>query len=129
MEKDGSLRVAFATDDGAELVKEHFGDAEKFLIYDIDDNSSLLVEERENNSPEERMHGDPKKAGRISDILKDADVLVGFTMGPNIVRMRKRFVPVISPERNIKKSIELLRARLTEVRGELSNEEKKVIML
>jgi len=48
----------------------------------------------ENNSEEEKMHSDPKKAKSITSILEkeSVQVLVSNAFGGNIVRMKKKFV-------------------------------------
>jgi nitrogen fixation protein NifX len=67
-------RIAVVSTDRVH-VNDHFGKAERFLIYDVD-NTLKLVEER----PTERLSvGDPDhpfdadKFGRISDLLHDCD--------------------------------------------------------
>jgi len=126
------LKIAFGTDDGISFTKEHFGDAKKYIICKFDSKSGEVGEReiRENFSVEEKMHGDPKKAASISQLLGDMEVLVGFVMGPNIMRIRKKFVPVISREINIEKSINLINKKLKEIIVEIEKiEDKRIIYL
>jgi len=104
------LIVAMGTDDKKSLTKEHFGDAEYFAIYEVDADGWKLIEYRENRSPEEKMHGDPKKAGSIMQQMKGCDILLGHAMGPNFIRMRDEspFLPVISRKRDIEEALSLL---------------------
>jgi len=104
------LIVAMGTDDKKSLTEEHFGDAEYFAIYEVDADGWKLIEYRENRSPEEKMHGDPKKAGSIMQQMKGCDILLGHAMGPNFIRMRDEspFLPVISRKRDIEEALSLL---------------------
>ena len=52
------MRIAIASTDGI-TVNEHFGRADRFLVYEIDDDSLEMIEERE---IEPLSVGDPKHA-------------------------------------------------------------------
>ena len=128
------IKIAFGTDDGKELTKEHFGSAKYYLVYALDTKTKEIsfIKKMDNKTPEEEKHGDPKKAKEVSQLMKDTKVLVGLVMGPNIIRMRKKFVPVISREKNIEKAIELLKNKIAEIGKELKKpegEDKEVIYL
>ena len=116
------------------ITDDHFGEGEKFLIYrwDLSKNSLELIEERENTAGEERFHGDPQKAQKISGILPDVQVLVGRAMGPNIKRMRKRYLPVISRIADVEETLEKLVGFRDEVLKEVGKgegEDRKVIYI
>ncbi|MCD6110107.1 MAG: NifB/NifX family molybdenum-iron cluster-binding protein [Thermoplasmata archaeon] len=106
------MKILFAcgTDDGKTFTDEHFGSASFYMIYSMDKDSGKIefVKRMENTSPQERDHGDPERARYISQMFSDVPVLVAFAMGPNITRMRKRFVPVISRVREIESALEIL---------------------
>jgi len=121
------VRVAFSTDDGKLLVDDHFGEGKYFHIYDIGRDTYRLVDIRENKSGEEREHGDPLKAKKIAEILRDVDVLVGYRMGPNINRMKKRFLPIVSRTRDIHENIKLITRNMDEVMKLLN--EKNIIVI
>lgn len=89
--------IACATDDGKNFVKRHFGDAKKYLIYELKNGRFALTETILNTTEEEKMHADPKKAKGIVNLLVEKDVNVGLTkvFGPNIKRVKKHFVPVL----------------------------------
>jgi len=118
------FKIACGTNDEKEFTEEHFGDSKYFLIYEYDFSNQKIIflEKRNNNSEEEKIHGDPKKAKGISEILKDIPVLLAFAMGPNIVRMRKKFVPVISREKNIKKALEKFKEIIPQIISEINKE-------
>jgi len=119
-----SLRIACATDDGVRLTKNHFGDARYYLIYELDGINKTIgfIEKIKNLSPEEKMHGDPNKAASISEILKDSTVLLCCAMGKNVVRMRKRYCPVISKQLDIQKALVLLKEKYDEIILEANRE-------
>ncbi len=130
------LIVAMGTDDKKTLTEEHFGDARYFAIYRIDENGWQLVEYKQNRSPEEKMHGDPKKAGSIMQQMKGCDILLGHAMGPNFVRMRDEspFLPIISRKRDMEEALSLLRDNLDFVTSVIEakkggNWDKKPIIL
>ncbi len=131
MMEESHLKIACATDDGINFSEEHFGSAKKFLIYELnlDTGDTKIVKTIENDTPEERTHGDPEKAKKISELLKDVQVLIGFAMGPNIIRMRKKFVPIISREKNIETALSKLKSLLNEIKSSLEKEEKDVLFI
>ena len=65
------VNIAFGTDDGVNFTSNHFGEAKFYLIYklNLNNNEIELIEERNNNSIREEIHGDPKKAKSISELL------------------------------------------------------------
>lgn len=101
------IRIACGTDDEKNFSDNHFGDSKYFLIYEYDPDSQNIefIKKIKNNFRPEANHGDVKKAGNISIILKGISVLAAFVMGPNISVMRKKFVPLISRKKNILKSL------------------------
>ena len=105
-----AIIIACATDDGIFLADCHFGEARKYLIYRIENDKKIFIGKLENTSRQERIgqsHGDAEKAFDVKSILKgrDVNVILGHKIGPNITRMRKHFVPVVSREREIEKAL------------------------
>ena len=117
-----SIILACGTDDGVTFTDEHFGSARYYMTYslDLDTGETTFLERQDNTTPEEEIHGDPKKAGSIMELLADVDVLVGKAMGTNITRIRKRFVPVISRENNIDKTLARMNELIPAIRENLS---------
>ena len=99
-----NFRIACATDDGKHLIDRHFGDAEQYLIYDLTKHGKITqVGAIANTSEEEtkadnEIHGDPEKAASVKELLQQegVQVLLSQAFGPNIVRIKKHFVPVVS---------------------------------
>lgn len=89
-----TLICAFGTDNGIEFTPRHFGDSARFDSFEIDIESVTFLKQILNNSEEEKVHADPKKAGSIANILKQdkVQVVISKHFGPNILRLMKKFV-------------------------------------
>ncbi len=122
--------VAIATDDGMNLANSHFGDAKWFYIYEINGEGYNLIAKVENTLPEEKMHGDPNKAKGIAGIMQkyNIQVLVGFVMGPNIIRMKKEFVPVISRCKSISDALKHILADYKKILTEVEKDGEKEVL-
>ncbi len=112
--------AAFGLKNDNELTDKHFGDSTYFDVYELTENSIKYIKRINNVKVKERMHGDPNKAGIIGELLKEADILVAFRMGPNILRMKKRFVPVIINTKDIKKVEKTLILNFDKISKEVS---------
>ncbi len=107
------LRVAFGLNNNNELTNEHYGDSDKFAIYEFyEDGSYKLIEYRENKAREiledhEEHHGDPRKFKAVVEQLRDVDVLAGFIMGPNLRRIKSVSdkVPFLTRTRDLELAI------------------------
>ena len=94
-----NLKVAFATDDGKSFIDRHFGDADHFDIYELAISDAKFIKRIENTTEEDsnEIHADPKKAKGILGLLKsqDVQVVVSKIFGPNIKRIKSKFVCVL----------------------------------
>ena len=120
--------------DNEEIIKpdEHFGMSKYFQIWKYSKGETFFKETRENvkyKEDEAITHGDPGKAKATASVLTDVDVLVGKMMGPNIERLKKKFVPVIIREPNIKKSIEIIKENINEIFEEKEKTDRMGIIL
>ena len=122
--------VACGSDDEKTFTKNHFGDSKFFLIYELNENGFDLIKKVVNESPEEKQHGDPKKAGFIGKILKQHNVqaIFAYAMGPNIVRMRKNFLPIISRIEDINKALNFLQKRTRELEEKFQKQGDKEVL-
>ena len=109
---------AFGTDDGKQFTDRHFGDSRFFDIYEISEDSIHFMQRVANESEEERQHADPRKAGSIAGILKACGVqaVISRKFGPNIKRIRKRFVCVRIPEGELLQAGKILSSHMGIVR-------------
>ncbi|MBI3584734.1 MAG: dinitrogenase iron-molybdenum cofactor biosynthesis protein [Nitrospinae bacterium] len=77
------MKVAVASSDGR-IINQHFGHAERFLIFDADESGVNLVEERRvekycSGDPEHLY--DPERTEMIFDALKDCSILLVSRIG------------------------------------------------
>ena len=110
--------IAIATDDGESVRFGHFGDAERYLIYNIDSaGNSHFVETRENRYTDARLglqqHNQPEKAKMMVQFLRDCRVFVGHSMGNKNKRILEKngVLPLALQQRNIPVAEALERAK------------------
>ena len=127
------IKLACGTDNETEFTNEHFGSSKYFLIYKFDlETKDLRFLKRIENSTQEEEHGDIKKAKSVSELLKNVFVLVAFRYGPNIIRIKKRFVPIISREKNIEKTLHKIKLLSNKIKFEIEKEkgiDKEIIYI
>ncbi|MBN2297987.1 MAG: hypothetical protein JXM72_05310 [Deltaproteobacteria bacterium] len=127
------LFMAFATDDGDSFNEDHFGIARLFHIYKFSRGKEEFIETRKNvryQEDETLKHGDPKKAQAVSFVLKDIDVIVGRKMGPNIVRLLKKYVCIVIKTTSIKDAIVQVHENMKKIMEEKEKgEDRKHIVL
>ena len=122
------FKVAFATDNGKTFMGRHFGDAEYYYIYEIDNENAEFIKKISNTTEEEEdVHADPKKAKSIAKLLKQEQVqiLVSKVFGPNIVRIKKKFVCILIKEKSIENSIDIIKSNLPVIIGEWGKGEER----
>jgi len=104
-----NIITAFATDDGQTFMNRHFGDAKSFNIYEINSTKDTFLKTIPNSIEEEDedIHADPNKAKGIAGLLKkeQVQVVVSKVFGPNLKRIKKKFVCIITKEETISNSI------------------------
>jgi len=127
------LIFAIGTDDG-ETIKadDHVGMSKYYSIWEYSDGDLIFKEKRENikyKEDESRIHGDPEKARKVSSVLSGVDVIVGKMLGPNIVRLKIKFIPVVIRESSIEKAIEIIKENINEIMEEKDKKEKTGIVL
>ena len=114
------LKVAFATDNNKTFMDRHFGDAEYYHVYEIDEKKSELINIIKNTTEEEDVHADPKKAGSIAKLLKQENVqiVVSKIFGPNIKRIKKKFVCILMKQNSIENGIDVIKTNFLTIAGE-----------
>jgi len=103
--------IACATNDGQQFVSSHFGDADKYDLYEMTEEGYHFLKSIKNQTEEEEgVHADPKKAKGIASLLKQHNVQIGVSQffGPNIKRVAKHFLPIITSEKSIKEGLSLI---------------------
>ncbi|MDP8202811.1 MAG: NifB/NifX family molybdenum-iron cluster-binding protein [Candidatus Tenebribacter burtonii] len=122
------IKVAFATDDGKTFMGRHFGDAEQYYIYEIDnDNAEFIKKINNTTEEEEEIHADPKKAKGISNLLlnENVSVVVSKIFGPNIKRIRKKFVCILIKDEEIEEGINKVCANIEKIYNEWEKGEER----
>ena len=101
------IKIAFGLENDS-FPESHFGDSKYFDIYEMNKGEMTFIERRNNIKFDEDEHGAAKKAGHISNQLKDMDVFVAKVFGPNIKMIRRNFVPVIVKNKTFRDTLSLL---------------------
>jgi len=122
------LLIAFSTDDGENFNDDHFGMARYFHVYKFSDGKEEFVEARKNVKYEEDeslKHGDPGKAKSVSSVLKGIDVIAGRKMGPNIVRLLKKYVCIVVKTNAITDAIKMINENMERIEEEKNRGEDR----
>jgi ferredoxin len=127
------LLFAIGTDDDKTIkADDHVGMSKYFQIWKYAKGDFTFKDKRKNvkyKEDEERIHGDPGKAKATSSVLVNIDVLVGKMFGPNIVRLKKKFVCAVIREPEIKKATEIIKENINEIVEEYNKKERYGIIL
>jgi len=95
-----NLKFALAVNNDNQFEKKHFGDADKYLIYQQESGKIVFLSEEVNSfkmMDEEIAHGSKRKGNAIIDLLKskEVNVLVSRQFGKNIKLVNEYFIPVV----------------------------------
>ncbi|MCD6397760.1 MAG: hypothetical protein J7L71_09490 [Spirochaetaceae bacterium] len=129
------LITAFATDDGEFFIDRHFGDAEFYDIYEISEDEVNLIKRIDNSTEDdndEEGHGDPVKAQGVTGMLKKEGVnmAVSRVFGPNLKRIKKKFLCILVGKTSIEESLKILQKRFPSLLDEWNvGEERTFIRL
>lgn len=129
----GEITIAIGTDD-QETIKsdDHFGMSKYFQIWKYSNGNLILKETIENakyQEDETKVHGDPGKAKATASVLEGIDVLVSKIMGPNIVRLKNKFIPTVIRVADIKEAIEIIKENINEIFEEKEKTDRRGIIL
>ena len=120
------IKFAFAVNGNNQFAKNHFGDTEKFLIYEVDSENLQFISEEVNvfrDMDETKEHGSREKGLAIVDFLKDmgVNVLVSMQFGKNIKIINEHFIPVIIYSDKPEQVIDTLNHHMHWISDELEN--------
>jgi len=104
------IRLAISCD-GEIVPRRHFGDCPQFRIYELsEEGEARLIEVRNNTSPKEERHADPKKLKGVIGLLPECDLVVSGLESPNFLRIRdtKPIQPVITEEESVEGTLRAL---------------------
>ncbi|MDA3780632.1 MAG: hypothetical protein PF487_10505 [Bacteroidales bacterium] len=124
------MKVAFATDNGEKYVDRHFGDANYYDVYMILESESKFIKRIDNTTEEddEEIHADPKKAKGVMDLFKDEEIqiVVSKVFGPNIKRIKKKFVCILMNDDKIQESIKIIQENIASINLECEKGEERM---
>jgi len=128
------IQLAIACD-GEEIPRRHFGDCPQFRVYELfDDGQWRLLNTRDNTSPEEEGHADPKKLKGVTSLIPGCEAVVSGLASPNFVRMRdtKPIQPVVTKKETVAETLVALVESFEDLFGLVSarrqGERPKVIL-
>jgi len=101
-----NLRFAFAVDNYGYFRKIHFGEADKYIIYEHDSRKLIFTDEIINPNKDiddGPIHGSKRKGSAVIKFLKKLNVkiVVSMQFGKNIKMVNQYFVPIIVENDNI----------------------------
>jgi len=110
---DHKIIFAFAVSNTNQFEAKHFGDVDKYLIYEYSNESFSLLSHQINkfkSLDEEHIHGSKEKGDSIVKLLKDnnVQVLVSLQFGRNIKLINKHFIPVALHNHNSENTFQIL---------------------
>jgi len=128
-----SIIVAFATDDGKTFMDRHFGEADFYDIYEVLEDGANFVKRIDNTADEEEgVHASPEKAKGVAHLLKRENVRVAVSkfFGPNIERIKRKFVCVLMDDASLDEAMKKFRKNLELIYDEWAKgEEREYISL
>ena len=127
-----SIMVAFGTEDGKKITPDHFGSSRFFSVYKFTENGYEFIEQRQKVRYEEDesiTDGDPGKAKAAAKTLAGIDCVVARIIGPNIARIRKKFVCAIIRKETVQEAIAVVQANLCTILEEKEKQDRIGIVL
>ncbi len=126
------IKIAIGVEDNDEkFTKGHFGESKKYFIYKFEISSKKMqfVKSYLNTSPEEKIHADPEKARNVASIIGNVDCILAHALGQNIIRMKKKYLILISRSINIEEALNKFPEKIDLILQELvkNSEDRKVI--
>lgn len=126
------IKIAIGVGENDEIFnKGHFGESKKYFVYkyNIYNKKMELLNSYLNTSPEEKIHGDPDKARNVTSIIGDVDCILAHVLGQNIVRMKKKYLILISRSLNVKEALNKFPEKIDLILHEMAKkpDERKVI--
>lgn len=124
------LKFAFALSREGLFEKAHFGDADKFVFFEVENGHFSEVGEKENpfkgmhghhhGQGHEHGHGHSGKAHKITEFLRKEGVhaVVAHQFGRNIRRLSEHLIPIIITQETIEGAQGILQPQLETIIAE-----------
>ncbi|WP_319416346.1 NifB/NifX family molybdenum-iron cluster-binding protein [Marispirochaeta aestuarii] len=137
MEKQYLVACGTDSEDGSFFTKNHFGESRWYDIWRVSPSGAAEKIERIPNPASQANEGshepghDEKKPGKIAPVLKEkgVSVIMGRSIGANVVRMRRKFAVVVSRSEKTDEALAEIRKRLSEVQELLDAGEERGHMI
>ena len=113
--------AAVATDDGVHTINRHFGDAKQYSIFKISAEDATFLKSINNKTGiEDEVHADPRKAGSVAGLMQNENVntTVSRAFGPNIKRIKKKFVCVLVNNDKVEEAVKKVQNELIQIESE-----------
>lgn len=128
-----NLRFAFAVDNNGDFLKKHFGDADKYIIYEHDSKELVFIDEIMNinrDLDEEHEHGSKKKGQAVIEYLKEmkVKVVVSMQFGKNIKMLDKHFIPIIVEKDNLEDIIKIIESNINWINEEALRDKENYML-
>jgi len=128
-----NLRFAFAVNNDGNFQQKHFGDADKYIIYEHDSKQLVFIDEVENTKKdidEDTKHGSKRKGNEIIEYLRNFDVkvLVSMQFGKNIKMVDKHFIPVIVSHENVEEIVKIIEANVHWINDEATKKDSDYML-
>jgi predicted Fe-Mo cluster-binding NifX family protein len=112
-----NLRFALAVNAQHLFESRHFGDAEKFLLYDYREGEMAFCKELTNPAKDSHhsfAHGSEEKAGLLTELFtsEKVDVLVSKKFGGNLKRVNRHFIPVIITQDSLEDALGIMQKHI-----------------
>jgi len=124
-----NVRFAFAVSNSNSFEKKHFGDADKYLIFESNQDRLVLVEELVNTFQnfEENTHGLQKKGVLISNYLLQSgvNVIVSQQFGRNVTEVSKYFIPIVVYFETIDTVVNALNEKIRWINEEMARKSER----
>ncbi len=120
------IRLAFALSHNNVFEEKHFGEADKYLVYELNSNGMILLSEEINpfkTFEGSQIHGSAKKGEAVISFLKElgVSILVSRRFGQNIRMVNRHFIPVIINKEEPGQVSKILMKHIKWLQDELEN--------
>ncbi|WP_195715196.1 NifB/NifX family molybdenum-iron cluster-binding protein [Ancylomarina sp. 16SWW S1-10-2] len=121
-----NIKFAFAVNHSNTFESRHFGDADKFLVFEWNGSEMLLQDELINifkSFDEAQEHGSQKKGKSIIELLQknNIQVLVSKQFGLNIKMVNQFFILVVIDKETSDEVLKILSNHIVWIEDELQN--------
>ena len=121
-----SIRFAYAVNHAGRFEANHFGDADKYLIYEWTDNELIFIKDVTNNFKildDVQVSGLSNKGMACINLLErdGVNVLVSRKFGKNIQMVNNLFIPVIVNSETPEEVVSILKKHMRWIEDELSS--------